>query len=116
VKDLCDTIKMSKIPIICICNDAFGNNMKSLANHTMELKYARPQKGSIAVRMMEVARKEGLVVDKATMEALVETCNNDIRWVLNSLQVWRASDVDGMTVQVVEWERQHTSAASPGRS
>ena len=36
-----------------------------------------------------MARKEGLTVDKPTMEALVETCNNDIRWVLNSLQMRR---------------------------
>ena len=54
MRDLCDTIKMSKIPIICICNDAFSQKMKSLQTHTLDLKFARPQKGSIALRMMEV--------------------------------------------------------------
>lgn len=33
VADLITTIKMSKIPIICICNDKYVQKLKSLRNH-----------------------------------------------------------------------------------
>lgn len=31
--DLINTIKMSKIPIICICNDKYAQKLRSLRNH-----------------------------------------------------------------------------------
>lgn len=33
VADLINTIKMSKIPIICICNDKYAQKLRSLRNH-----------------------------------------------------------------------------------
>jgi replication factor C subunit 1 len=33
VADLINTIKMSKIPIICICNDKYVQKLRSLRNH-----------------------------------------------------------------------------------
>ena len=44
VADLIDSIKTSKIPIICICNDRHSTKLKSLLNHVTEYKFARPTK------------------------------------------------------------------------
>ncbi|KAK3242089.1 replication factor C subunit 1 [Cymbomonas tetramitiformis] len=89
VADLIQTIKISRIPIICICNDAYKTSIRSLGNHTLDLKFNRPQKPMVAKRMIAICQGEGLEVDQPTMEALVESCNNDIRCLLNTLQLRR---------------------------
>ena len=45
VGELITTIKRSRVPIICICNDKYNQKLKSLKNHVMELDYrcAYPQ-------------------------------------------------------------------------
>ena len=42
MQDLIDTIKKSKIPIVCICNDKWNQKLKSLRNHCLELDFKRP--------------------------------------------------------------------------
>lgn len=37
VQDLIATIKLSKIPIICICNDKYAQKLRSLRNHVSAL-------------------------------------------------------------------------------
>jgi replication factor C subunit 1 len=55
-------IQISKIPIICICNDAWSQKLRSLKNYCLELKFARPTKQMIRGRMMKIAEAEGLLV------------------------------------------------------
>lgn len=55
--------KLSKNPIICICNDRNKPSLKSFVNHCYDLKVARPIKNQIAMRMVEIARKEGLAIE-----------------------------------------------------
>jgi replication factor C subunit 1 len=93
--ELIKIIKTSKVPIICICNDRQSTKVRSLANHTLDLRFRRPQSTTIAKRMCDVARKEGLHVAPNAMEALIEQTGNDIRQVLNALQMWRSEDNNG---------------------
>ena len=86
--ELIAMIKKSKVPIICICNDRQSQKVRSLANHCLDLKYKRPVKTMIARRAIEVARMEGMHVEQNAAEAIAESCGNDIRQVLNSLQMW----------------------------
>ena len=86
--ELIAMIKKSKVPIICICNDRQSSKVRSLANHCLDLKYKRPVKTVIARRAIEVARMEGMHVEQNAAEAIAESCGNDIRQVLNSLQMW----------------------------
>eukprot|EP01036_Dinobryon_divergens_P022595 gene22595-30862_t len=87
--ELIKVIKISKIPIICICNDRQSSKVRSLANHCFDLRVKRPTKGQIAARLTAVAGQEGLQLDANAAEMLAETSGNDIRQALNALQMCR---------------------------
>eukprot|EP00986_Skeletonema_menzelii_P001422 scaffold378_cov131-Skeletonema_menzelii.AAC.3 len=85
---LIQMIKNSKVPIICICNDRQSQKVKSLVQYCLDLRYQRPVKTTIARRAVEIGRLEGMVVEPNAAEAMAESCGNDIRQVLNCLQMW----------------------------
>jgi replication factor C subunit 1 len=91
VQDLIDTIKHSKIPIICICNDKWNQKLKSLRNHCLELEFKRPMSVQTCKRMQEICAVEGIRVNDATMIALVDSANGDLRSILGRLQMVRLS-------------------------
>ena len=92
MSELIQMIKNSRVPIICICNDRQNQKMKSLVPYCMDLRYRRPVKSTIAKRAMDVARREGLSVEMNAAEAIAESCGNDVRQVLNSLQMWASKN------------------------
>ncbi|KXZ52854.1 hypothetical protein GPECTOR_8g236 [Gonium pectorale] len=89
IQDLIDTIKRSKIPIICICNDKYNQKLKSLRNHCLELEFRKPTVQQISKRMSEICQREGLQVNQATMDALVTGAGGDLRLILGQLQMVR---------------------------
>ncbi len=91
IAELNKIIKASKVPIICICNDRQSPKIRGLANNCYDLKVRRPTKTVIAKRLMEIARREGLDMELNAGEILVEQVGNDIRQVINTSQMWRAS-------------------------
>lgn len=91
IQELIQIIKTSKTPIICICNDMSKSSTRSLANHCYDLRFQRPHVSSIAKRMKQVCLQEGLEVDDAALEGMIESSGKDIRQVLNALQMWRVS-------------------------
>lgn len=78
-----------QIPIVCICNDKYSQKLKSLRNHCLELEFRRPDKRSIAKRMADICRGEGLTIGENSLEAIIEAANQDIRLVLGQLQMVR---------------------------
>lgn len=95
--ELIKMIKGSMVPIICICNDRQSQKMRSLVPYCLDLRYRRPVKTVIARRAVEVGQKEGMRVETNAAEAIAESCGNDIRQVLNCLQMWsnKAKDSSG---------------------
>ena len=87
VMELISCIKASKIPIICICNDRYNQKLKSLQNYTLDMSFSRPTKPQILNRMLKIAADEGIAMEAAAMECLIETTNNDIRLIINQLQM-----------------------------
>ncbi|CAL5425574.1 unnamed protein product [Camellia sinensis] len=97
VADLIASIKISKIPIICICNDRYSQKLKSLVNYCLLLSFRKPtkqQKGALAARLfrmheemakrlMQIANTEGIQI---ALEELAERVNGDVRMALNQLQ------------------------------
>lgn len=96
--ELIKLIKSSKVPIICICNDRQSPKVKSLANHCLDLRFKRPVKTVIARRAVEVGKAEGMEIEPNAAEAIAESCGNDIRQVLNCLQMWGNKKVNGQKV------------------
>ncbi|CAL4983987.1 unnamed protein product [Urochloa decumbens] len=86
VADLIASIKISKIPIICICNDRYSQKLKSLVNYCLMLNFRKPTKQQMGKRLMEIARKEGIQAQENAMEELAERVHGDIRMALNHLQ------------------------------
>lgn len=80
-------IKNTKNPIICICNDHSSPKVRSLAFSCYDIRFARPAKATIAQRAAHIAAAEGLDVEENALEALVESCGNDVRHTLNQLQI-----------------------------
>ncbi|OVA07201.1 BRCT domain [Macleaya cordata] len=86
VADLIASIKISKIPIICICNDRYSQKLKSLLNYCLLLNFRKPTKQQMAKRLMQVATAEGLQVNEIALEELADRVNGDMRMALNQLQ------------------------------
>jgi replication factor C subunit 1 len=89
VADLIDTIKTSRVPIVCICNDKWAQKLRALRGHCMELEYRRPTAQQVAKRAAEVARREGLSVPESALVSLAEGAQSDIRLVIGQLQMAR---------------------------
>lgn len=47
IADLIASIKISKIPIICICNDRYSQKLKSLVNYCSDLRFRKPRKQEV---------------------------------------------------------------------
>ncbi|XP_057808112.1 LOW QUALITY PROTEIN: replication factor C subunit 1 [Salvia miltiorrhiza] len=86
VADLIASIKISKIPIICICNDRYSQKLKSLVNYCLLLSYRKPTKQQVAKRLSKIASSEGLQANEIALEELAERTNGDIRMAVNHLQ------------------------------
>jgi replication factor C subunit 1 len=96
--ELIKMIKASKVPIICICNDRQSPKIKSLAAYCLDLRFRRPVKSVIARWAQEIGTSEGLRVELNAAEAVAESCGNDIRQVINCLQMWASkNETDSMT-------------------
>ncbi|XP_057955237.1 replication factor C subunit 1 isoform X2 [Malania oleifera] len=86
VADLIASIKISKIPIICICNDRYSQKLKSLVNYCLPLNFRKPTKQQMTKRLLQIANAEGLQVNEIALEELAERVNGDMRMALNQLQ------------------------------
>ncbi|XP_008790185.1 replication factor C subunit 1 isoform X2 [Phoenix dactylifera] len=86
VADLIASIKISKIPIICICNDRYSQKLKSLVNYCLLLNFRKPTKQQMAKRLKQIADAEGLQVNEIALEELANRVNGDMRMAINQLQ------------------------------
>eukprot|EP00668_Euglena_longa_P001217 GGOE01001442.1.p1 GENE.GGOE01001442.1~~GGOE01001442.1.p1 ORF type:complete len:935 (+),score=193.92 GGOE01001442.1:316-2805(+) len=88
VGEVIQMIHRTRVPIICICNDRFHPKVKSLANHCLDLKFNKPNRTQVAAHLQRILQKEGHDMPLPTLEMMVTAYNNDIRSLLNSLQMW----------------------------
>jgi replication factor C subunit 1 len=64
ILELINTIKASKIPIICICNDRQHIKMRSLAGHCFDLRFYKPRIEQVRAALMTICFKEKIKVTK----------------------------------------------------
>ncbi|KAL6195986.1 hypothetical protein ACLB2K_031603 [Fragaria x ananassa] len=109
VADLIASIKISKIPIICICNDRYSQKLKSLVNYCLLLSFRKPTKQQMAKRLKQVANAEGLQVNEIGLEELADRVNGDMRMALNQLHYM------SLSMSVIKYEDVRQRLLSSGK-
>ncbi|KAF8122796.1 replication factor RFC1 C terminal domain-containing protein [Boletus edulis] len=84
-------IKKTKIPIICIANDAGAQKLKPIKNNTFNLPFRRPDASAIRSRILSIVFKEKMKIPANVVDQLITGSQSDIRQVLNMLSTWRLS-------------------------
>jgi replication factor C subunit 1 len=80
-------VKKSKLPVICICNDRQDSKVRSLANHCLDLRFAKPSRDEVAARAAIVCREEKMTVSHSELCQIAEAAGCDMRQVINQLQM-----------------------------
>ena len=79
INALIQIVKLTKTPIICICNDRMNRKLASLINYCYDLRFNRPSKDAIIRRINMILSAENMKMDKATLDKIVESSGMDIR-------------------------------------
>jgi replication factor C subunit 1 len=87
ISTLTDCIKETQIPIICICDDRYSQNIKPILNYCLDFKLAKPSYDDIYRLVYKVVTTENIKISKQGIDKLYEQANGDIRFILNSLQL-----------------------------
>merc|ERR1719203_2278814 len=88
-------IKVTKSPIICICNDRNDPGVRNLASVCYDIKFKRPDNKVVAKRIKHVMAGEGKNVDLHAIEAVIEACGQDIRHIINQTQFFGTVNAHG---------------------
>ncbi len=91
IQELINTIKSSRIPIICICNDRQHVKIRSLANYCFDLRFGRPNIMQIRAALMGVCFREGVKIAPDVLDQIIIGANYDIRQCLNNLSMWSST-------------------------
>jgi len=86
--ELVKMIKVSKIPIFCICNDRSNPKIRSLVQVCIDLKFRKPTVQQCWPRLSEICRIEGITIDQQTLGKMIQSGGADIRQIINNLQLW----------------------------
>lgn len=90
-------IKKTRIPIILIANDAKSQKMKPFQNTCYGLPFQRPKADSIRARLLTIAFREKLKIDKNVMDQLIQSAQSDLRSVINMLSTFSLGQKATMT-------------------
>ncbi|CAK60484.1 unnamed protein product (macronuclear) [Paramecium tetraurelia] len=86
-KCLIDMIRLTKVPIVCICNDRNKQSMRSLANYCLDLQFKKPNQVEIFKKLEYICKSENISYDPAELKQQIEVSQCDIRQLLNLLQM-----------------------------
>lgn len=82
-----ECIKETEIPIICICDDKYSQNLKPILSYCFDIKLTKPKYAEIYKLVYEVVTSEKIKISKTNVDKLIDQANGDIRFILNSLQL-----------------------------
>ncbi|KAM3124223.1 hypothetical protein CJJ07_003891 [Candidozyma auris] len=77
--------RITKMPIILICNDKSLPKMRTFDKTTYQLPFRRPTEMEVRSRLMTIALREGIKLDPSVIGQLVQATGNDIRQMINML-------------------------------
>ncbi len=93
VGEIASFIKKTTTPIICIANEK-PPKLRPIINASIDIKFNRPVKSTIATALLKVAKAEKIDINKLDLEGLCEKNGNDIRSILNNLEFYGADTVE----------------------
>lgn len=88
IGELARIIKKCTFPVICIANERTSPRIRPLLSCCADIRFQRPFKSIIAKSLLSsVVAKEGLSYKQSDLEILCEKNGNDIRQIMNCLQM-----------------------------
>lgn len=86
LKAICDVIKETRVPIICVCNDRNSQKIKTLATYCLDLRFEKPSLRNVADRMKSIIEKEGQFLSEDAILEVVKNAEGDIRQSLTNIE------------------------------
>lgn len=77
--------RITKMPMILICNDKSLPKMRTFDRVTYDLAFRRPTETEVKARLMTIAHREKIKLDPTVIGQLVQVTNHDIRQMINLL-------------------------------
>lgn len=77
-----------KRPIICICNDLYGANLRQLRQIAFVVNFQSIDSARLAERLLHIANREHIKTDLTALLTMVEKSGGDIRSCLSMLQFY----------------------------
>jgi DNA polymerase III delta prime subunit len=72
IANLTDCIKETQIPIVCICDDRYSQNIKPILNYCVDFKMTKPNYNDVYALVYKVVTAENIKINKATVDNLYE--------------------------------------------
>jgi replication factor C subunit 1 len=92
---LAGVIKLTKAPIICICNDKRATALKSLKNMCTTYDLFPPTLSECFPRVKMISELDGANLDDATLRKIIGDCHGDLRQIITMVHmVGLTSDED----------------------
>lgn len=104
--------KITKMPIILICNDKSLPKMRTFDKVTLDLPFRRPTETEMRSRLLTIALREKLKLDPTVIGQLVQATGNDIRQIINLMStVSKTQKVIGHSnsKEIAESWKKHTA-------
>jgi replication factor C subunit 1 len=87
ISSLTECIKESKIPIVCICNNKYDQNIKPILSYCVDFKMTKPSYQEVYALVYNVVINEKIRIKESEIRQLYDQSNGDIRFILNTLQL-----------------------------
>lgn len=84
---LVECIKETQIPIICICDDRYSQNIKPILPYCYDIKLSKPTYNEVYPLIYKVVTTQQIKIGKSGVDKLYAQSNGDIRFILNALQL-----------------------------
>ena len=80
--------KILKRPIICICNDLYGANLRQLRQIAFVVNFQSINSSRLAERLLYIANREHIRTDMTALLTMAEKSGGDVRSCLSMLQFY----------------------------
>ena len=96
---LVECIKETQIPIICICDNRYDMSIKPILNYCFDIKLSKPSFDEVYTLIYKIVISENIKIGKSEINKLYEQSNGDIRYILNSLQLYNKKTDTSKNIQ-----------------